>query len=204
MHKQDSQITRSIFGSSLIAFPLLGLTAGLLDLVGVSGIVSAFVTILAVAVMIIAAVGISVWLYQPSPRLAAIAGLVAVMGTAAGGLGWIFLDLFTAVAANAGLSAAFTEAVDGSTSVIIWLSAFGLLSPVGFILLAVGAQRTGKQPTWVTAVQIIGMMLFVLSWFAPSFVVLLFNATVLVGYSWLGRQFFNSVSEITPAVSSGY
>lgn len=185
----------TLSGVSLILFPVVAVAASLLALAGSSA--AAYLRLLGAALMIPAMVSMGIWSYRRAPQLALIGGLIGIVGTAAGGVGWGFLDLFAVASGDPAL----VETVSAATGAIAWLSLFGLLSPLGFILLALAAKRAG-QPSWVTAVQIVSMVLFIAAWFTPAAVALLANVTALLGFGWLGWQFLSRDAAVSLAATT--
>lgn len=189
-------------GTSLIGGPLLGLIYSLLLLSSGGTITGSIINLLAIALFAVAIVAIGLRLYHQAPGLTTIGGVVALFGALIGGSGWAFLRLFETAAAAAGV-AALSATILASAGVSTVLSLFGLLMPLAFILLAIGLQRAQQQPGWVTGLQILGMVIFTVSWFTPPLVTAIAFLILLVGYGWLGLRFFTSTEQLGQSATTG-
>lgn len=192
---KNNGLLNPTMGTSLIGGPLLGLIYSLLLLSSGSTITDNLFNLLGIACFAVAIIAIGLRLYPHAPGMTIIVGGIALFGTLIGGSGWAFLHLFEAAATAAGVEA-LSETILASAGANTVLSLFGLLMPAAFIILAIGLQRAQQQPGWVTGLQILGMVLFIVSWFTPPIVAVIAFLALLVGYGWLGLRFFTAPEQI--------
>jgi hypothetical protein len=195
MNQNNGVLLNTTMGTSLIGGPLLCLIYSLLFLSSGDTVMANVIYLLGLAFFAVAIAAIGLRLYQRAPGMTIIVGVLALFGILIGGGGWAFLGLFEAAAAAAGIEA-LSETILASAGASTVLSLFGLLMPAAFIIFAIGLQRAQQQPMWITGLQILGMVLFIASWFTPPLVAVIAFLALLVGYGWLGLRFFTATEQI--------
>lgn len=186
---------QSIMGLGLILFPTFILAHYITGAMG-NGQLSSWLALLASSVMSIFALAIGSRLFRHSPGLTTLAVTVVLISTVLGSAGWDYIGLVEAVA---GTQAA--EALTASGFFMPVISILGLANVFSLIALSAGLLRNGLQTVWVSATQIVGLVLFIVSWFATPIVGIAAGLFMLIGFGYLSGEFFGQAQNETLATA---
>ncbi|MCB0076814.1 MAG: hypothetical protein KDD73_05270 [Anaerolineales bacterium] len=166
-----------------LLFPVGLLLTHLLRLGGSDGVASLVMLIAASGVTLLG-LSLALRLYPRAPQWATAAGALLLVTPLIGAGSWEYLSL---VDARLGSAAATTFAALPLYTIVAPL--FGVATVAALAALSVGLQRASAQSTGLTALQLLALLLFFVSWFVQPVLLGLLAALLLtVGYGMAGRS----------------